>query len=144
MTNTTLLFQSRLALQPRSYPGALQVTDPYGASFATVLAEQLVREGVWLLSERPYWGDGGWCVDIAANEAVFTLCVHWLPSAGPGSSDSWAVQVRPHLGVLAGILGTSLPEAAFGVLQEVLEKVVKAEDPTIDLRWSTAGEGAAV
>jgi hypothetical protein len=142
MTNTTLLFQSRVALPPWSQPGGRQVADPHGAGFAAVLAEQLVREGVWLLSEHPYWGEGGWCVDIAANETVFTLCVRWLPPAGR-SPDSWVVQVRPHLGPLAGILGTALPEAAFSVLQEILERVVKAEDPTADLRWSTTGEAAA-
>jgi hypothetical protein len=136
MTRTTLLFQSRAARPARSTIGLKPVGDPQGAGCAAFLADQLSREGVTLLSEQPYWGEGGWSLDIAVYEAAFTLCFHWLPLGSP-PRDFWVVQIRPRVGPLGLMLGTAVPEAALDTLREVLERIVKAQDPASELRWST-------
>jgi hypothetical protein len=134
-----LLFQSRAALQLRPSNGFRQVGDPHGAGCAAFLADQLSRECLTLLSEQPYWGEGGWSLDVAVGEAAFTLCIHWLPLGAP-PRDFWVVQIRPRVGPLSQLLGTELPEAALRTLREALERVVKAQDPTSELRWTTTAE----
>jgi hypothetical protein len=141
MTKTTLLFQFRVVLPPWPRNGGLRTSDPRGAGCAAFLAEQLRRQGLTLLSEQPYLGEGGWSLDVTADDAAFTLSVHWLPLGAP-PQDFWVVQIRPRLGPLAAILGTAVPEAALLALRGALERIVRAEDPSSEIRWSTNDESA--
>jgi hypothetical protein len=134
-----LLFQACAALQQRPSGGRRLAGDPHGAGCAAFLADQLCREGLTLLSDQPYWGEGGWSLDVTVREAAFTLCIHWLPLGSP-PRDFWVVQVRPRVGPLVRLLGTEVPDAALRTLRDVLERIVRAQDPNSELRWTTTEE----
>ena len=116
--------------------------DPWGQDVAVFLAQRLPQHGIDVPIAEPYWGEGGWYLDVALNTAKFNLFVSRWPVGEPDPL-RWVIQVHERRGLLARLLGQKVPEQQWMALRAAVDAALY-DGVAVDARWMTLEELSSI